>query len=456
MPETRLHRQRSLCPGFAAAFALLLILAGVAPAEPPLEDPAEHTRVTALGNGLTVLTLEDRTTPVVSFQMWVRVGSRDESRYTGLAHLFEHMMFKGSDNIGPEEHAKLVEARGGRVNAFTSRDFTVYFEDVPPESLPLVIDLEAERVANLDISEKTLGSEREVVLEERRMRTEDNPNGRAFEALLALAFQAHPYRWPVIGWRSDVERATVEVAREFFDTYYAPNNITIAVVGDFDTGESLERIRRTFGSLRPAQIPRNPTAEPEQKGARRTDVHLDVRSPLLAAAWHAPPTGHEDGPALDVLSQILSGGRSSRLYRNLVYEGQVALFAQGSYWELVDAGVFFAFAGVRPDASIDDVESRFFAEIARLRDEPVDPAELEKAKRQLEVSLVNGLRTSHALASRIARDYATFGRIRPLSELLDAIQVVTAEDVQRVAGEYLVDEARSVVHVVPPPDGGET
>jgi zinc protease len=456
MPGTRLHRQRRVCPRFAAAFALLLVLASVARAEPLLEDPAEHTRVSVLGNGLTVLTLEDRTTPVVSFQMWVRVGSRDESRYTGLAHLFEHMMFKGSDNIGPEEHAKLVEARGGRVNAFTSRDFTVYFEDVPPESLPLVIDLEAERVAHLDISQETLSSEREVVLEERRMRTEDSPNGRAFEALLALSFQAHPYRWPVIGWRSDVERATVEVAREFFDTYYAPNNITIAVVGDFDTGESLERIRRTFGSLRPAQIPRNPTAEPEQKGTRRTDVHLDVRSPLLAAAWHAPPSGHEDGPALDVLSQILSGGRSSRLYRNLVYEGQVALFAQGSYWELVDAGVFFAFAGVRPGASIDDVERRFFAEIARLRDEPVGPAELEKAKRQLEVSLVSGLRTSHALASRIARDYATFGRIRPLSELLDAIQAVTAEDVQRVANDYLVDEARSVVHVVPPPDGGET
>ena len=456
MPGARFHRSPIVPAGFAAAFALLLLFACIARAEPAIEDPAEWTRVTVLENGLTVLTLEDRTTPVVSFQMWVRVGSRDESRYTGLAHLFEHMMFKGSDNIAPEEHAKLVESRGGRLNAFTSRDFTVYFEDVPPESLPLVIDLEAERVAHLDISEETLGSEREVVLEERRMRTEDSPNGRAFEALLALAFQAHPYRWPVIGWRSDVEQATVEVAREFFDTYYSPNNITIAAVGDYDTEEALERIRRTFGRLRPAEIPRNPTAEPEQKGTRRTTVHLDVRSPLLAAAWHAPPTRHEDGPALDVLSQILSGGRSSRLYRNLVYEGQIALFAEGSYWELVDAGVFYAFAGVRPGASIDEVERRFFAEIARLHSEPVGQAELEKAKRQLEVSLVNGLLTSHALASRIARDYATFGRIRPLSERLDAIQAVTAEDVQRVAAKYLVDEMRSVVHVVAPPEGGQT
>jgi len=455
MRETRPRLRPTLRAGIAAVFALLLLLACVARAEPLLEDPAEQTRVTVLENGLTVLTLEDRTTPVVSFQMWVRVGSRDESRYTGLAHLFEHMMFKGSENIAPEQHAKLIEARGGRVNAYTSRDFTVYFEDVPSESLPLVVDLEAERVAHLDISEKTLGSEREVVLEERRMRTEDSPDGRAFEALLALTFEAHPYRWPVIGWRSDVERATVEVARRFFDTYYVPNNITIAVVGDFDTEECLERIRRTFGALRPTDIPRNPTTEPEQKGSRRALVHMDVRSSLLAAAWHAPPTGHEDAPVLDVVSEILSSGRSSRLYRNLVYEGQVALYAQGSYWELVDAGVFYAVAGVRPGVDIGDVEDRFFAEIARLRSEPVGQDELEKAKRQLEVALVNGLLTNHALASRIARDYSTFGRIRPLSELLDGIRAVTAEDVQRVSAKYLVDDARSVVHVVPPPDGEE-
>jgi zinc protease len=287
------------------------------------------------------------------------------------------------------------------------------------------------------------------------MRTEDSPEGRAFEALLALAFQAHPYRWPVIGWRSDVERATVEVARDFFDTYYAPNNITVSVVGDFDSGETIDRIRRTFGALPPATVPRNPTAEPEQKGARRSVVYMDVRGPLLAAAWHAPRTGHADGPALDVLSQILSDGRSSRLYRSLVYDRQQALYASGSYWELGDAGLFYAFAGVRPGTAVGVVEDGFFAEIARLRNEPVSPAELDKAKRQLEVSLVNGLRTNHALASRIARDHATFGRIRPLSERLDAIQAVTAEDVQRVAAEYLVDEHRSVVHVLSPPDGDE-
>jgi len=456
MPFHRFRRLRGVCALPAVVCLAWLLSSPAARGLPAIEDPAQRVQVTRLDNGLTVLTLEDRATPVASFQMWVHVGSRDESRYTGLAHLFEHMMFKGSKHIGPEEYAKLIQARGGRLNAFTSRDFTVYFEDVPPESLPLVIDLEAERVAYLDISETTLTSERQVVLEERRMRTEDSPEGRAFEALLAMAFEAHPYRWPVIGWRSDVEKASVEVARDFFDTYYAPNNITLAVVGDFDTEATLRRIRRAFGGLAPAEIPRNPTTEPDQDGGRRGVVHMDVRSPLLVAAWHAPPAGHDDGPALDVLSQILSGGRSSRLYRSLVYDGQLALSAEGGYWELVDAGVFYAFAGVRPDASIDEVEKRFFAEITRLAREPVSAAELEKAKRQLEVSLVNGLRTTHALASRIARDYATFGRIRPLSELLENIHAVTAEDVQRVAARYLVDDKRSVIHVVSPDAGGES
>jgi predicted Zn-dependent peptidase len=439
----RRHRLASLL------LVALLFSAGRAPA---LEDPAERTRVTELDNGLVVLTLEDATTPVVSFQMFVKVGSRDEAGHTGLAHLFEHMMFKGSDNIGPEEHARLIQARGGTINAFTSRDYTVYFEDVTAETLPLVIDLEHERVAHLDISENTLESERQVVLEERRLRTEDSPMGRAYEALLALTWQAHPYRWPVIGWRSDVEHATVDTCRQFFDTFYAPNNLVIAIVGDFETEPTLAHIERTFGTLAPvAHIPRNPTVEPEQQGERRSIVHFDVRSPILAAAWHAPPSGHEDGEALDVASQVLSDGRSSRLYKSLVYEAQQALSAQGGYWELADSGVFLAIASVRPDAQIERVESLFFAAIERLKNDLVSDRELSKAKRQLEVGLVNGLATNHALASRLGGEYVTFGRIRPLEERLSRIQSVTAEDVQRVVRKYLLEDQRSVVHIIAPP-----
>ena len=431
--------------------ALPLAAASVCAASPAaIDDLAAHVQTRVLPNGLTVLTLEDHGTPVVSFQMWVKVGSRDESDYTGIAHLFEHMMFKGSKHVAPDEHARLIEGRGGKINAFTSRDFTVYFEDVTAESLPLVIDLEAERLEHLDISERTLESERQVVLEERRLRVDDQPDGRAVEALMATTWMAHPYRRPVIGWRSDIAAVTLDACRRFFQSYYAPNNIVLAVVGDFDTGATLERIERRFGRLRPAAaFPRSPRREPEQRGERRATVRFDVRSPALAASWHAPAAGHPDAEALDVASQILSGGRSSRLYRRLVYDTQQAHYAQGQYWELQDAGLFYAIAGVRPDASIDRVEALLFAEIDRVGKGGVTEAEVEKAKRQLEVSLLDGLATSHAIASRIGLDTVIFGRIRPLDERLAAIWAVTPAAVERVARTYLVDERRSVVRVVP-------
>jgi predicted Zn-dependent peptidase len=419
------------------------------------EDPAERLERRELPNGLTLLTLEDHSTPVVAFQMWVKTGSKDEAFYTGIAHLFEHMMFKGSKRIGPEEHARLVGSRGGRINAYTSKDVTVYHEDVTGESLALVIDLEAERVINLDISEETLESEREVVLEERRLRNEDNPRGRAFESLAALTWQAHPYHWPVIGWRADIEAVTVEACRDFFDTYYSANNIVLVIVGDFDTAEAVAQVEQAFGDLRTASsIPRNPGKVVDQRGERRATVIHDVRVPLLYAAWHAPASGHADGDALDVTSQILSSGRSSRLYRELVYESEQALYAHGGYWELQEAGLFFAVAGVRPGVSVDAVEAAFFGEIDRIKEAGVTENELAKAKRQLEVSLVGDLSTAHALANRVGREVITFGRVRSLEERLSSIQAVTVEDVKRVVSTYLISEKRSVVHVVPPEPSG--
>ena len=451
------HRHASAAVHALPLHALLLGVcvwgvAFAAFAKPDVDDPAQRTQITKLDNGLTVLLLPDSATPGVSFQMWVRAGAKDETNYTGLAHLFEHMMFRGTDRLPPESHERMIEARGGRVNAFTTADTTVYYEDVAADSLPLVIELEAERLANLKITDETLASERQVVLEERRLRTEDQPEGRAFEALLGLAFQAHPYRVPTIGWRSDIESVPVEDVRDFFRTYYAPNNIVIAIAGDFDPDTTLAQIRKAFGRLEPAaDIPRSPTKEPEQRGERRAEVLFDLRSPILAAAWHAPPTGHPDAEALDVASLVLSGGRSSRVYRKLVYDEQVALGAQGAYWELQDAGLFYAFASVRPDGDIDEVERLFMAEIARLRDEPVSAAELAKAKRQIEVDLLSGMETANERAGRIGGEYVAFGRIRPIDERLAAYNAVTAEDVQRVARTYLRDDRRSVVHVVPPP-----
>jgi predicted Zn-dependent peptidase len=403
-------------------------------------------------NGLTVLTLEDHTTPVVSFQIWARVGSGDEARFTGLAHLFEHMMFRGSKHLGKEEHSRLIEERGGQINAYTTRDETVYYTDITPEHLPLVVALEAERLANLDVSEASLADERQVVIEERRFRTENSPEGRLFEALMALSFQAHPYRVPTIGWKSDLEKMTVAECRHFFDEYYAANNLVVSVAGDFETEELLALLRRELGGLRTAEhVERNPTEEPEQTGERRAVVHFEVAGPIVAMAWHAPATGHADADALDVASEILSSGRTSRLYRALVYDEPVALGAAGGFWELARAGVFFAYAQVRPGASADRAEALLQREIDRLRSEPVTEAELAKAKRALEVGLIAGQGSSNALASRVAREWIAFGRVRPLSERLGAVRAVTAADVQRVAKTWLEPEGRSVVQLLPPP-----
>jgi zinc protease len=435
-----------------AVMAICALAAAPAFASPDIEDPALRTRIETLDNGLTVLLLPDPTTPAVSFQLWVRAGSKDETRYTGLAHLFEHMMFRGTDRLPPESHERMIEARGGRVNAYTTADTTVFYEDVAPDSLPLVIALEAERLRNLKITDETLASEKQVVLEERRMRTEDSPEGRAFEAMLALAFQAHPYRVPTIGWRSDVEALTVDACRDFFHTYYAPNNVVIAIAGSFDADATLASIRSHFGSLEAApEVPRHPTQEPEQRGERRAVLHMDVRSPIFAAVWHAPKMGSADSEALDVASLVLSGGRSSRLYRKLVYEQQQALGAQGSYLELQEAGLFFAFASVRPDGDIEKVEHLFLGEIDRLAKELVPAAELAKAKRQIEVDLLSGMETSSELASRIGGEYVNFGRVRPIEERLRAYRAVTAEDVQRVVRTYLTDDQRSVVQVLRAP-----
>ncbi len=419
-----------------------------------IEDPALRTKITTLANGLTVLTLEDHATPTASLQVWVRVGSGDESRFTGIAHLFEHMNFLSSKNLaplGPEAYARLVEERGGRVNAFTSRDVTVYFEDVAPEHLPLMIALEGERFANLEVTEEALDAERQVVMEERRVRTENDPEGAAFEALMGLTYQAHPYRIPTVGWQSDLAKVTAADCQAFWDTYYAANNLVIAIAGDFDTAATLALVERHFGGLRrAATIPRNPQEEPSQDGERRAVTHFPVQAPIVLAGWAAPPTGHPDSDALDIAAGVLASGRTSRLYRTMVFDAPLALAPQAFYWELQRAGIFVAGATLRPGVDVAKAEQTIFAEVARLAVEPPSAEELGRAKRALEVAWIGGQGTAHALASRVAQDYVAYGRIETLEEKLAAIERVSAEDVQRVVRQYLGPRKRSVVQVFPP------
>jgi predicted Zn-dependent peptidase len=263
---------------------------------------------------------------VVSYQSWVHVGSVDEARWTGLAHLFEHMMFRGSKRVPGDLRDRLLRERGARGNAYTSNDVTVYFEDTSAENLPLVIELEAERFRNLEISPSVLDTERQVVLEERacvRTTIEQAPVERC-----SRSPSCSTYRTPTIGWQK--RRRWTSACLEFFRAYYVPNNVVISIAGDFDADDAIARIRKHYGSWeRGAEPPRNPTEEPEQQGERRGVVHLPVRAPLVGAAWHAPKTVPPDGPALDMLGDVLSPGRTIRQQLNHDYEQQQALSAYG-------------------------------------------------------------------------------------------------------------------------------
>jgi predicted Zn-dependent peptidase len=444
---------RHIARGLLAA--ALLAASALAESQPPAgtDDPAQRTRITKLANGLTLLTLEDHATPVVSLQVWVKVGSGDESRFTGIAHLFEHMMFLGSKNLsklGPEAFTRLVEERGGRINAYTSRDVTVYFENFAPEHLPLMIALEGERFANLEVTDEALVAERQVVKEERRVRTENDPQGLAFEALMALTYQAHPYRIPTVGWMSDLDRVSAADCRAFFDTYYAANNLVISIAGDFDEREAIALVEKHFGGLRTAAvIPRNPQQEPPQDGERRAVVHFPVEAQILFVGWPAPETGHADSDALDVAANVLANGRTSRLYRALVHDAPLALDPSGFYWELHRAGLFLAGATLRPGVAMERAERALLAEVARLAEQGPTAEEVARGKRALEVALIRGQGSAHALASRVAQDMVAYGRIETVEEKLAAIARVSAADVQRVVRSYLAPSRRNVVQVFP-------
>ena len=404
-----------------------------------------------LKNGLKILTLEDHSAPIVSFQMWVHTGSRNERPgITGISHLFEHMMFKGSRKYGPEEHANIVQKNGGWCNAFTAEDVTVFFENIVPDKLELVISLEAERLANLALTDETLSSEREVVKEERRYRVDDDNFGSLHEQLLATAYNAHSYGWHVVGWMSDIDAITLENCREYHRVHYAPNNITLAIVGDFDTKKALKMVKKYYGKI-PAQEPPPPvsTVEPPQKGERSAYVKRMARLPMLIAGYHIPEMIHDDIPPLHVMQIILSDGRSSRLYKRLVYEEQVALYAGGFVYELEDPGLFYVYCGMNIGHEIDEGKGMLFEEIERFAKEEVSDEELQKAMNQLEAGFIFGLQTNMRKGLNLA-DYAVrAGDYKKIIEAYEKMQMVTKEDIMRVAAEYLVEDNRTVIILVP-------
>jgi len=414
---------------------------------------ADRVVATTLDNGLRVLLLEDQRSPIVSFQIWYRVGSRNEHRgMTGIAHFLEHLMFKGTPSHGPKQFARLVEENGGQDNAFTSQDVTSYYVDIAADKLDLVLDLEADRMQNLLLDPKEINSEREVVIEERRTRTEDDPGGFLGEEVSSIAFKAHPYQAPIIGWMDDIKRITPEEIRAFYKTYYVPNNAIVVAVGAFRADDALEKIKRRFGRIPRGKVPPPMLAiEPTPNGERRVTVKRQAELPIVYMAWHVPNHRSDDSVALEVLSTILSGGRASRLYRDLVYQRQLALEAGGdnSYFS-IDPNLFWFWATPMPGQTPEKLETELSAHIERLKKEPVTDEELGRAKNQIEAAFVYQDDSIHQRASLLAR-FELVGGYAMKDSFLAKIRGVTAADLTRVARTWFDPDKKIVGVLLPKP-----
>lgn len=405
-----------------------------------------------LDNGLRVLVQEDPRNPIVTVQLFYRVGSRDERPgATGLAHFLEHMMFKGTPTHGRGELARLIEQNGGRDNAFTSQDLTGYYTNIAADRLDLVLRLEADRMRNLLLDAAEIDSERKVVMEERRMRSEDDPDGLVYEAMNSLAFKAHPYRWPIIGWMSDIARINPAELRAFYDTYYVPNNAILVIAGDVRPAAALALARRHFGGIPRGAPPPSVTAvEPPQIDERRLLVRKEgAQLPIVNIAWHVPNHRAADAPALELLSTLLSSGRSSRLYRRLAYEKRMVLGAGGDYsYFSLDPSLFWFYATPLPGQTPEAVEQALLAEIERLKQEPVPDEELTRARNQIEASFIWRQDSVFSRASVLGR-FEMLGSWRLLEDYLPRLRAVTPADLQRVARTYFALDRKSVSTLLP-------
>jgi zinc protease len=413
----------------------------------------ESVYETVLPNGLKVILLENHKAPLVTFQVWYRVGSRNEAwGKTGLSHMLEHMMFKGTEKVGPEQFSRIVQENGGNDNAFTSLDYTAYFENLSADRVQVAIDLEADRMQNLLLREEDFRTERMVVMEERRLRTEDNPQAVLFEQVMATAFQIQPYHWPIIGWMEDIARFTLEDLKTHYKTYYNPVNAFLVVVGDFKKEELLPKIEKAFGSYSKGESPNQERdKEPPQIGERRGVVKKEAQLPSLVMAYHVPNLRDPDSYVLEVIATILSGGKSSRLYQSLVREKRLVLSADADQ-SLVsrDPNLFTLSADLLPEKEVAEVEKALNQEIERLQGEPVGAKELEKAKNQLEASIIFGQDSLFYQAMLLARHEIAFNW-RTIDDYIPSIQKVTAEDIQRVAKKYLIPDNRTVGILIPLP-----
>jgi zinc protease len=413
-----------------------------------------------LDNGLTALLLPDRAAPVVAYQTWFHVGSKHERPgRTGIAHLFEHLMFNRTVNLAAGEFDRRLESVGAEANAATWVDWTFYRNSAPASALPLLVELEAERMQHLVLEEEPVESERQVVLNERRQRVDDDVEGFLAEALYQLAFTAHSYGHPTIGWRPDIEAISTEDARVFYRTFYAPNNATVVVVGDFAVEDTLALLQKGYGGIAPADIvlPR-PTAEPEQVSERRSVFAKPVLADRAIFAYKAPPQAHDDWLPLVLASEILVGGPSARLYRELIITREAATSILGMVAPFSEPGLLEIFVSMARGESAHVAEELIDAETALLASEPPSDAELQKVKNRLETEHWAQLDTADGKAEALGHHETTSGDHKRLFEVAERVAAVTPADIARVVGTYLRREARTVVIAEPsgePPQDGD-
>jgi zinc protease len=452
----RLH-QKFLCA------TVLFALAGTVPAQTGRSVHVD-LKETQLANGLRVITVEDHNTPVIAVNVTYNVGSRNEREgRTGFAHLFEHMMFQGSENVGKSEHFMLIQNNGGTMNGTTNEDRTNYFEALPSNQLELALYLESDRMRSLAVNQENLDNQRNVVQEERRIGLDNAPYGKSGEIQQALMYDNFAYKHDTIGSMTDLNAASVADVQAFFKMYYAPNNAVLTLVGDFKPAEALATIKKYFENIpRQPDPPAVDMTEPEQKAERRTSVDdVLARATRVSIAYKTLPGNTSDFYALQVLANVLGGGggggfgggggggSSSRLSQKLLREKEMVTNINSNAQENRGVGAFFVTGTLRPGVKTEDVEAGVYEEIARLQKEPIADWELQKARNGARRNFINGLQSSLARANSIGQYAVYYGDPNLINTRLDKVSAVTKEDVQRVANKYLVQTNRTVVITVP-------
>ena len=441
------------------ATSAALVISAVSPAPTiAANEAAAATYEKTLANGLRVIVKEDHRAPTAVHMVWYRAGAMDEKDGTsGVAHVLEHLMFKGTRTLKSGEFNKRVAAAGGRDNAFTSLDYTAYFQIVPKAALPEMMQLEADRMANLQLTAEEFASEIQVVMEERRLRTDDNPEARVYESLRAAAFTAHPYRRPIIGWMDDLKNMNAQDARDWYRAWYAPNNAYVVVVGDVDHQSVFKLAEQTYGKHKSHPLPlRKPQNEPQQQGPRRVTVKAPAQLPYILLAWKAPKLENieqdREPYALEVLSSLLDGTDAARFPKRLVRGEKVAQSAGASYDATVRGETMFLLAG-QPAAgrTVAELEAALKTEMRRIQEEGVTEEELKRVKTQTIAAQVYKRDSMMAQAMEIGQAEATGMHWRNIDKMLEKIRSVTAEEVQAVAKKYFTDDTLTVAVLDPQP-----